>query len=255
MPYRASQGLAGINVSPGAVTPDWASLYSMQRGAKVGDTVVFLGEVRSGGAQGTPVLGALAKLKIDMGLLRGWIDLGQGAITDSSGKYSISWVVPWDLGPLDKLPCRDWAFKTQINSSTVWSNGYNVFVSYQTRISNLNCPTSAKAGEEFTVSGKLEYESSTGVWEGLGMKTVKVRYDGNAFGEELTSNLFPPGGFSITGKIPAAGSYDIIVEFMGSDFPAAARSIYIMPISTGARIVTYGLVAVPLAFLLYKRLR
>lgn len=225
MPYQRSALSQMVTVGPMAGPADWVSLYSLQRGAKVGDKVTFLGEVKSGGATGTPVSGAKITLRMYTSIRHwpdDWANLGDIGYTDVQGKFSFAWTVPIEVIHYlmhYKLACNDWVFKAQVDGSSLWSNEYKVFVSYLTRIVNLNVPTTVQVAESFKVSGNLQYEDLPGIWLPLSGKEVVITYNSTVLGK-VTTNLL--GGFEVSGAIQQAGEFNIIAEFAGSNYPAAA---------------------------------
>jgi hypothetical protein len=140
----------------------------------------------------------------------------QVATTGTDGVARASWSVPiatdWHT-----LACAAWEWGALSGGpaySGVISNIITGKVAYNTRIS-ISAPATVAPGQSFTITGKLEYESSSGVWSPLAGKTVSLYYNGTLIGNVTTGS---DGSYSATASIPTAGSYTLRADYAGEGF-------------------------------------
>jgi len=144
--------------------------------------------------------------------------------TDSSGKATITCALPFkvSIGGVEyRLPCRTVNFIANERQYYTWSNYVSGKLAYPTRIS-ISAPTAVRPGEEFTISGKLEYESDAGVWSPLGGKTVTLFYNGNRIADVVTAS---DGTYSITTSIDKPGTYTLKAVYPGEGLTAGAVAL------------------------------
>jgi len=152
----------------------------------------------------------------------GWPDMIKigSAATDSQGYASLSWRVAWTVSGRT-LPC-DTIYFFAMESGGAYAQLDGGKCAYPTRLS-ISAPGKVKANEQFTVSGKLEYQSDEVTWSGLSGSTVSVYYDSTKVGNATTGG---DGSYSINVKIPTGGTYTLRAVFAGQGLglaPAAAR--------------------------------
>ncbi|MHA1506383.1 MAG: hypothetical protein ACTSR0_04240 [Candidatus Asgardarchaeia archaeon] len=129
--------------------------------------------------------------------------------------------------------CRDFSYKAIDETYRIESDVTKVAVAYPTRIS-ISAPQIFPVGKPTTVSGKLEYESSPGVWNPLANQTVYISYNGTDVGTTTTDEN---GNYSMDVTIPSPGTYTIKAQYPGSGLPTAgiagifapAMAIHISP--------------------------
>jgi len=207
LPYPADEASRTVTVEKVAI-----SLRADKRWVEAGGTVTFSGAVSK---DGLPYAGAEI-------WIRAWYDPHRGATvvktySDSHGVFSVNHSPPWEYATY-KVPCRDIRFDAYQPQSLVTSNAVMVAVAYPTRIS-ISAPSKVPVGYPLEVTGKLEYESASGVWSGLAGKTVKVYYDGVLLGSATTGS---DGSYMVRKAIPDPGTYTLKAVFEGEGIPAAA---------------------------------
>jgi phage tail tape-measure protein len=162
---------------------------------KQGESLFFTGTVTLNGVPHA------AEIEID----RGGVAIATGT-ADSTGKFKIAWTIPYGLG------CTTQSFTAKHPPSGTVSAAQTMKIAYNTRIS-ISAPATVGKGQSFSVTGKLEYESTgAGVWTGLSGKTVSVVYDSTTFGSATTGS---DGSFSINGSIGTAGSFTLKATYAG----------------------------------------
>jgi len=140
--------------------------------------------------------------------------------TDSEGRFTYEWRVPWRLFGATKLPDQPYqGFKAVLldelgRLTDVESNEIRITVYYPVTISIVEIPSQAYVGVPFTVRGTLYYKDEDGYWhhEKLEGATVNVYLDGELVGTPAVSH----GDWSIEMRIMAPGTYTITAEFEGS---------------------------------------
>ena len=135
--------------------------------------------------------------------------------TASGGTFSASWTVSYGLG------CTTKYFRAYHPGTGTWSNAQSMKIAYNTRVSITPSKTVVAPGESFTLSGKLEYESTgAGVWAGLGGRTVSIYRDTTLLGTATTAS---DGSYSFTTTAPTtAGTYTYKVVYAGEGLTALA---------------------------------
>jgi len=196
MPFAIASGTKRITVMSAKVTlgplPTWA---------KTGEKVLFEGDVLY---DTIPAMYETVEIYINKS-----IRVASGS-TDDMGHFIIEWTVPFTAGG-SKLPCNKWTFYAYHPSSGQWSSGRSMSIAYNTRIS-ISAPSQVGANVPFTISGKLEYESSPGVWSPLAGKTVSIFYNGTKIADAVTLS---DGTYKVSAKIPTPGSYTLKAQFGG----------------------------------------
>jgi hypothetical protein len=142
------------------------------------------------------------------------------AITDLNGVATLSWTIPWTFtGPTDTstVPCKaNVSYAVEETSGTAAM----VFgkVAYPTRIS-ISAPDKVAPGQSFTISGKLEYESSSGVWSPLAGRTVSLYYNSTKIADVKTAS---DGTYSQSAAIPTGGTYTLKALYAGEGLSSTA---------------------------------
>jgi len=159
--------------------------------------------------------------------------------TNAQGAYSVTWTVPYDQG------CTTQKFRARAPAYGVTSAEKSVAVAYNTRIS-LSAPSQVTTGVAFTVSGKLERETGSGTWSGLGGKTVKIYYDSTLAATVTTGS---DGSYSASITIPTSGTYTLKAAFDGEGIPASA-TLAVSTIPLPLQVAQLAAAVAPLAALL-----
>ena len=178
-----------------------------------GDKVTFKGKVTY---EGSPAANTKVEIRVYVPEVAAWEKVAEGT-TNSSGEFSIPWDVPYGWG------CRQWIFRAYHPDSGAWSDSRAMSIAYRTSLS-LSLPSQVRKGEEFTVSGYLEYyESPSTGWKPLANRTVKIYVDGSLVKSVTTGS---DGRFSAKLTINTPGTHTIRAvfegEFPGYAMPAAA---------------------------------
>lgn len=163
------------------------------------------------------------------------------ATTDAYGVASVSYAIPWAINSAT-VPCRDNSFQAE-NVETGTVTAVSGKVAYPTRIS-ISTPDRVTPNAPFTISGKLEYESSSGVWSPLAGKTVSLYYDGTHITDVTTGT---DGSYSTSASIPTSGTYTLKASYAGAGFALTTAKLtvtetaksLIVPLATliGATVV------------------
>jgi hypothetical protein len=220
LPYNSAQASKGITVATRRFTETGVS---PSQPWTAGQTVTLKCRLLE---DSTPVPGAT----VDFYVFRtGWPDMIKigSAATDSQGYASLSWRIAWTLSGRT-LPC-DTIYFFAMEAGGAYAQLGGGKCAYPTRLS-ISAPDKVRANEEFTVSGRLEYESGDGVWSGLGGMTVSVYYNSTKVGDATTGS---DGSYSIKAKISTGGTYTLKAAFAGQGLglaPAVAR----LALSVGA---------------------
>jgi hypothetical protein len=154
--------------------------------------------------------------------------IGSGT-TGSDGKATLSYKVPWSIGGFT-IPCRTVDFDALDYETDTESSLVSGKVAFPTRIS-ISAPDKVIVGQAFTISGKLEYQSSEGVWSGLGGRTVSLFYNGTKIADVTTQS---DGSYSRGHAIGTPGTYTLKASYGGEGF-ALAMSSLTLTVSTGLR--------------------
>jgi hypothetical protein len=166
--------------------------------------------------------------------------------TGSDGKASLYYTVPWMADGVT-IPCKEIGFHAYEYSTGTLSNLFRGYVAYPTRIS-ISAPARVAPGETFTINGKLEYESYSGVWSPLAGKTVSLYCNGAKIADVTTGS---DGSYSRSTEIPNFGTYTLKAAFAGEGFGMA---IVLFGVEVGLppelepifQYAAYALAAVPL---------
>jgi hypothetical protein len=164
--------------------------------------------------------------------------------SDSTGTVSWSWTIPWTQDGYP-VPCSYIRFYAYDPASMASSNQVIGDCAYPTRLS-ISAPDKVTVGMPFTVSGKLEYQSSSTAWTGLGGRTVSIYYDGNKLADAKTGT---DGSYSVSVSIPKTGTYTLKASYAGEGFgtaPAVAGTPVAAVLGEGASTLV---AAVPFALL------
>jgi len=141
-----------------------------------------------------------------------WYTIGSGSFEPPTYDVSFEWEVPYSIH--GNTPCKEWSFRAYSVDFDTSSDIVKLTVGYNTRIYGLSVsPSSVAPNKPVTVSGYLQYESSTG-WVGLGGKSVAIYIDGTHVGSVTTGS---DGSFSLSFRAPSTpGTYTIKAVFTGS---------------------------------------
>ena len=140
-----------------------------------------------------------------------------GSATTVGGMYPgwavLEWTVPWKLvhdgRVIDVLPCQTVTILALCGTGAEERATVQGRVIRPTRLS-IFAPDSVPAGQEFNVSGTLEYQEDEGVWRGLAGKTVEVYADGQLLARAVTDSN---GRYLAAVKIGAPGRYTLRARF------------------------------------------
>jgi hypothetical protein len=83
---------------------------------------------------------------------------------------------------------------------------------YKTMISVLSVPSVVYVGQEFTVTGRLEFEDEKGMRHGLGTKRIRPIINGVQSGEVASGS---EGEFSVKLKFDTPGTYTVALSYGG----------------------------------------
>jgi hypothetical protein len=179
-----------------------------------------------------------------------WAVLTQ-ATTGSDGYAEAQAAIPWTVGS-SVIPCGNIYLRAKDVEAGVFSPAKPGAVAYPTRIS-ISAPDQVAPGQAFTVSGKLEYQSSPTAWAGLAGRTVSLYYNGNKIADVTTAS---DGSYSKSTSIPTTGTYTLKASYAGEGFAAAAAFLgltvspetksalsFALPIITGAIVAFASLKA------------
>ena len=112
------------------------------------------------------------------------------------------------------MACHTISYWAIWSSDTVeiGSNRVDVTYLYPTRLS-ISAPGTVAPGQRFTISGKLEYEESRGVWKGLASKTVELYIDAEKLADVTTNS---DGSYSYSHMIVTPKTYTLKAVFRGN---------------------------------------
>ena len=163
------------------------------------------------------------------------------AVTGSDGVATLTWTVPHGLA------CTLQRFWARHEPTDTISTPVTGGIAFPTRVS-IAAPASVAPGQSFTISGKLEYESSAGVWSPLAGRTVYLFYDGTMIAQVITA---ADGTYSATVSIPASGTYTLKASFAGEGLALAAFALFGIGVGVPPELepivqyATYALAAIP----------
>ena len=201
MPYDASSASANVTVLGVSV-----ELRADKSVARAGEYVRFSGKVYldSTGYGNTRVY--IQHYDESTGT---WRDIVY-ADTDEWGNFYASIKMGYEWA------CKKKQFRARHTSGAV-SNTVTVAVAFPTRIS-ISAPSTAVPGQVIQVTGKLEYESSPGVWKPLVNKPVYIYLEGDFVMGVYTDS---DGNYSANVTMPMqTGTYTVSAEFLGEGIQA-----------------------------------
>jgi hypothetical protein len=170
------------------------------------------------------------------------------ATTGSDGYAQASAAIPWTVGS-SVIPCGNIYLRAYDVEAGVYSPAKPGAVAYPTRIS-ISAPDQVTPGQTFTISGKLEYQSSPTAWARLAGRTVSLYYNGNKIADVTTGS---DGSYSATASIPTSGTYTLKAVFAGEGFASASAAMLVrlQAVRLNAAIpvagLTFGAIIVALA--------
>jgi len=129
--------------------------------------------------------------------------------TGYMGEFYTTWRPP------HRMACGRYYFYAEHVASGATSAKQLMAVAYPVRIS-IQAPSRVNRGAEFTISGKLEYESSPGTWSPLANRTVSVYRNGNKVADVKTLS---DGSYSVKMSIQTGGTYTLRAVFEGERLP------------------------------------
>jgi hypothetical protein len=218
MPYNRAEGTKSITVYAVAITIE----VSPKAPWTAGQTLTIRATLTKDGAPwaGETISFIFASPEQDT-LPRIDTTVIGSAVTDANGVASFNWTVPWKIDTA-QVPCR------KFNYVGAWhqpSGAYKWYgpgaIAFPTRIS-ITAPDRVAPNQSFTISGKLEYESDSGVWSPLAGKTVSLYYNTTKIADVTTAS---DGTYSATASIPTSGTYTLKASYAGEGFTAAALAV------------------------------
>jgi hypothetical protein len=163
--------------------------------------------------------------------------------TGHVGEFYDTWRVPHNMA------CRRYLFYAEHVASGATSTRQLVAVAYPVRIS-IQAPGRVNRGAEFTISGKLEYEPSPGIWMPLANKVVSVYRDGSKIADVRTMS---DGSYSVKTSIQTSGTYTLRAVFEGEipkyTYAYAGERLYVASLGHTPLLGVAGAVAVALGAL------
>jgi len=203
MPYVSAEASKAVTVEKLDLT-----LAADKRWEKAGGVVTFTARLTKDGAGYSG-----QSLYLQYYTATGWYELTSPMpSTDANGYTSSTIVLGYDRA------CQDvrWRVRyTDPAGNNYYSPEVKVAVAYPTRIS-LTAPASTPPGVAFTVSGKLEYEKTSGSWVGLAGAPVKIYADTTLVASPTTD---ANGNYSAS--ITLTTSQTIKAVFEGMYIPSA----------------------------------
>jgi len=210
LPYNKAEGTKGITVETITValdvspSPPWTA----------GQTVTLVATVTR---DTTPWAGALVLFDVLIYLPPTVAyRIGQ-ATTGTDGKATLTFTIPWKADT-NVLPCHTIGFRAIENSTLTSSPIKTGACAFPTRIS-ITAPDRVVPGASFTISGKLEYESNSGVWSPLAGRTVSLYYNTTKITDVTTGS---DGSYSASASIPSSGTYMLKASYAGEGFALAS---------------------------------
>jgi hypothetical protein len=218
MPYNSASAqqsitiaalTVGIDVSPAA---PWTA----------GQTVTVYG---SAFLNSTPLSGRTLRFAFIESPSGKSVTIGEKT-TGTDGKASITYTIPWTVDS-EVVPCGDAAFRVLDVATGTVSPLRSGKVAYPTQLT-ISAPGTWQAGQNFLVSGYLKYQSSPGVWTGLGGKTVSLYLDTTKLGDVTTAS---DGYYERVCNIGTPGTYTLKAAYAGEGFTAAAAAFLGLTVS------------------------
>jgi len=184
------------------------TLSADKRWVKVGEPVTFTARLTKDGAGYAWQTLYLELFDSASGM---WLVYETMPSTDLDGYSSMGLALGFDRA------CQDIRWRVRFTNSTgsYYSQEVQVAVAYPTRLT-LSAPDAVASGQPFTVSGKLEYEKTSGNWVGLAGATVKIYADSTLLASPTTGS---DGGFSAS--VTLTQSKTIKAVFEGLNLPSA----------------------------------
>jgi len=136
--------------------------------------------------------------------------------SDSTGKVTYDFTIPWTLDGFT-VPCSYMRFLAYDPATMTSSNQVIGDVAYPTRLS-ISAPDRVGVNTTFTVSGKLEYQSSPTAWTGLGGRTVSIYCNTTKLADARTAT---DGSYSASVKITKTGTYTLKAVYAGEGYTYA----------------------------------
>jgi hypothetical protein len=158
--------------------------------------------------------------------------------TGSDGKATLSYTIPWKIGTVT-IPCKTVYFDCVEYETSTASSPISGKVAFPTRIS-ISAPDSVIVNQYFTISGMLEYQSDSGVWSGLGGKTVSLFYNGTKIADVTTGS---DGSYSKSTAISSPGTYTLKASYGGEGF---ALAVSVISITVSPEVETALMAALPI---------
>lgn len=229
MPYSSAQATVQVTVLAVSLT-DFTVTPSQPW--RAGQTVTLRVKALQGS---TPRVGKTIRfliLDVDTGATT-YVD----AVTGSDGYATASYTIPWTIDT-SVIPCGVIRFRAYDLEANVLTSPIDGQVAYPTRIT-ISAPTSVPVNQAFTISGKLEYQSTPTAWSPLSGRTVSVYYDNTKIGDVTTD---ANGNYSINATITTAGTYTLKAVYAGQVIQslaltvlatAAQNAVTFMPLITG----------------------
>jgi hypothetical protein len=206
MPYNASYAKRSITVSTVTVTLTIVPAQPWMPG----DSITLIATVLKDGAAWS---GATVMFRM---YFDGKSPIIGSKTTGSDGKASIAYTIPWMADGV-VIPCKEIGFHAYEYSTGTLSSLVTGYVNYSTRIS-IFAPTTVAPAQVFTVTGRLEYESSSGVWSPLAGRSVTISYNGNTITSATTD---ANGDYYVDVSIPVSGVYTLKASFTEGGYGTA----------------------------------
>ena len=241
MPLAGSSASRGITVTAmaGEVT-----ISVDKRKAKIGDELVFSGYTVA------TEFDYVADVELQIQVGGAWrrvmdCRVGYPPHPPAPGdrlSWEARWTVPRSFAGAN-LGCRTWSFRAVDHASGAVSGTVSVTIAWRTSIT-VSAPSTVRAGEAFTISGKLTREDGVG----LGGKSVRIEITGPE-SKSTTVTTARDGSYSWRTSLAKTGDYTIKATFPGEGFSPTAILTAVGGVDNVIRF------AVPLAIvLLVKRL-
>ena len=194
---------------------------------KAGQTISIKATVTRNGTPvyNTPVAIALVTTdeKWSSSIYLGW--------TNTYGVVSTNWTIEWsrefqhaDTGETNwlMLPCNTW-YLTAVAIFLLAGTRIECQIAYPTEIT-ISAPSTVRAGEPLTVSGRLTYQAATdpSSKQPLAYRNVKIYVDDRYVGYATTDYN---GYYSKQIKIDSPGTHTIKAVFPGEGFSSTAQAV------------------------------
>jgi len=145
--------------------------------------------------------------------------------TAPDGTATYRYTIPWTILGVT-VPCNIIYFRAIEAETGAVSNDVEGACAYPTRIS-ISAPDTVGVGASFAVTGKLEYESASGVWSPLAGRTVSIYYNNTKLADVTTDS---EGRYTATVSIPSAGTYTLKAVYAGEGLTAAAAAMKLITV-------------------------